>query len=200
MSRDSTDKAPDRGDAPGEVTRILGEMRGGDSGAAARLLPLVYDELRAIARRHLRGERPGHTLQPTALVHEAWIHFEKGAALDVRDRSQFLAVAAGAMRRLLIDHARSRDAARRGGGWRKVTLAEASGPSRSSVDIDIVALHEALERLEGLGERLARVVELRFFGGLTVAEAAEMLGVAPVTVEKDWTKAKAWLRQELTPD
>ena len=161
-------------------------------------LPQVYDELRAIARNHLRRERPGHTLQPTALVHEAWLHFMKGADLDLRDRSHFLAVAANAMRRLLIDHARARDSAKRGGGWRKVTLSEQSGPSPGRLDVDILALHEALERLEQFGERLARVVELRYFGGLTVGEAAEILGVAAVTVEKDWTKAKAWLRRELT--
>ena len=177
---------------------ILGQMRAGNREAAARLLPLVYDELRGIARGHLKRERAGHTLQPTALVNEVWLHFMKGADLDVNDRSHFLALAAHAMRRLLIDHARAREAAKRGGGWEKISLSEHSGPSPGmQVDVDIVALHVALERLEQLGERLARVVELRFFGGLTVKETAEILGVAPVTVEKDWTKAKAWLRREL---
>jgi RNA polymerase sigma factor (TIGR02999 family) len=173
-------------------------MRNGDRDAAARLLPLVYDELRAVARRQLKRERPNHTLQPTALVHEVWLHFMKGADLDLDNRAHFLAVAGSAMRRMLIDHARTRDAAKRGGGWRRVTLSEKPDSSpQAQVDVDILALHEALEQLEQLGERLARVVELRFFGGLTVKEAAEVLGVAPVTVEKDWTKAKAWLRREL---
>jgi RNA polymerase sigma-70 factor (ECF subfamily) len=181
-----------------EVGGILRQMGAGDSGAAARLLPLVYDELRVIARHHLRSERPGHTLQPTALVNEAWLHFMKGAELDIRDRTHFMAVAANAMRRLPIDHARSRGTAKRGGGWQKVSLSEQLGsapPKR--LDLDIVALHEALKRLHDLNERMARVVEMRFFGGMTVAEAAEVLAVAPVTVEKDWTKAKAWLRREL---
>ena len=173
-------------------------MGAGDSGAAARLLPLVYDELRVIARHHLRAERPGHTLQPTALVNEAWLHFMKGADLDIRNRTHFMAVAANAMRRLLIDHARSRDTAKRGGGWQKVSLSEQLGSKPSKpIDLDIMALHEALEQLQDLNERLARVVEMRFFGGMTVAEVAEVLTIAPVTVEKDWTKAKAWLRREL---
>jgi RNA polymerase sigma factor (TIGR02999 family) len=199
MAQGSTDDGSPEGTvAHGEVTTILGRMRAGDRGAAARLLPLVYDELRAVARGHLGRERPGHTLQPTALVHEVWLHFMKEADLDLANRSHFLAVASNAMRRLLVDHARARDAAKRGGGWQRVTLSEQSGPSPGGpVDVDIVELSDALERLERLGERLARVVELRFFGGLTVKEAAEVLGVAPVTVEKDWTKAKAWLRREL---
>ena len=199
MRQESTDgNRSGRGGTGGEVTVILGQMRAGDRDAAARLMPLVYDELRAIARGHLKRERPGHTLQPTALVNEVWLHFMKGADLDLSNRSHFLAVAANAMRRLLIDHARARDAAKRGGGWEKVSLSEQSGPSSGAqVDVDIVALNEALERLAQLGERMARVVELRFFGGLTVKESAEVLGIAPVTVEKDWTKAKAWLRREL---
>ena len=177
---------------------MLRSVGPGGAQRAEELLPLVYDELRSLARARMARERPGHTLQPTALVNEVWLQFVKGADLDLSNRSHFLAVAANAMRRLLIDHARSRDAAKRGGGWDKVTLSEQSGPSPGAqVDVDIVALHEALERLEQLGERLARVVELRFFGGLTVKESAEVLGVAPVTVEKDWTKAKAWLRREL---
>ncbi len=143
-------------------------------------------------------ERPGHSLQPTALVNEVWLHFMKGADLNLSNRSHFLAVAANAMRRLLIDHARARGAAKRGGGWERVSLSVQAGRSQGKGDdVDVVALHEALNRLEQLGERLARVVELRFFGGLTVQEVAEVLGVAPVTVEKDWTKAKAWLRREL---
>ena len=187
-----------RGGTEGKVTMILGQMRAGDRDAAARLVPLVYEELRAIAQGHLKRERPGHSLQPTALVNEVWLHFMKGADLDLSNRSHFLAVAANAMRRLLIDHARARGAAKRGGGWERVSLSVQAGRSQGKGDdVDVVALHEALNRLEQLGERLARVVELRFFGGLTVQEVAEVLGVAPVTVEKDWTKAKAWLRREL---
>jgi RNA polymerase sigma factor (TIGR02999 family) len=187
-----------RGGTEEKVTMILGQMRAGDRDAAARLVPLVYEELRAIAQGHLKRERPGHSLQPTALVNEVWLHFMKGADLDLSNRSHFLAVAANAMRRLLIDHARARGAAKRGGGWERVSLSVQAGRSQGKGDdVDVVALHEALNRLEQLGERLARVVELRFFGGLTVQEVAEVLGVAPVTVEKDWTKAKAWLRREL---
>jgi RNA polymerase sigma factor (TIGR02999 family) len=187
-----------RGGTEGEVTMILKQMRSGDGGAAARLVPLVYEELRAIAQGHLKRERPGHSLPPTALVNEVWLHFRKGADLDLSSRSHFLAVAANAMRRLLIDHARARGAAKRGGGWERVSLSERAGRSPGKGDdVDIVALHEALKRLEQLSERMAKVVELRFFGGLTVKEAAEILGVAPVTIEKDWTKAKAWLRREL---
>ena len=187
-----------RGGTEGKVTMILGQMRAGDRDAAARLVPLVYEELRAIAQGHLKRERPGHSLQPTALVNEVWLHFMKGADLDLSNRSHFLAVAANAMRRLLIDHARARGAAKRGGGWERVSLSVQAGRSQGKGDdVDVVALHEALNRLVQLGERLARVVELRFFGGLTVQEVAEVLGVAPVTVEKDWTKAKAWLRREL---
>ena len=187
-----------RGRTEGKVTMILGQMRAGDRDAAARLVPLVYEELRAIAQGHLKRERPGHSLQPTALVNEVWLHFMKGADLELSNRSHFLAVAANAMRRLLIDHARARGATKRGGGWERVSLSEQVGHSPGKGDdVDIVALHEALNRLEQLGERLAKVVELRFFGGLTVKESAEVLGVAPVTIEKDWTKAKAWLRLEL---
>jgi RNA polymerase sigma factor (TIGR02999 family) len=186
------------GETDGKVTAILGQMCSGDRGAAARLVPLVYEELRAIAQDRLKRERPGHSLQPGALVNEVWLHFRKGADLDLSSRSHFLAVAANAMRRLLIDHARARGAAKRGGGWEKVSLCEQAPRSPGDGDdVDVVALHDALDRLEQLSERLASVVELRFFGGLTVKEAAEVLGVAPVTIERDWTKAKAWLRREL---
>ena len=199
MFQESTYPNPKgRGRTEGKVTMILGQMRAGDRDAAARLVPLVYEELRAIAQGHLKRERPGHSLQPTALVNEVWLHFMKGADLELSNRSHFLAVAANAMRRLLIDHARARGAAKRGGGWERVSLSEQVGHSPGKGDdVDVTALHEALNRLEQLGERLAKVVELRFFGGLTVKESAEVLGVAPVTIEKDWTKAKAWLRLEL---
>ncbi len=187
-----------RGGTEGKVTMVLGQMRAGDRDAAARLVPLVYEELRAIARGHLKQERPGHSLQPTALVNEVWLHFMKGADLALSNRSHFLAVAANAMRRILIDHARARGAAKRGGGWERVSLSEQSGRSPGKGDdVDIVALHEALNRLEQLSERLAKGVELRFFVGLTVKDTAKVLGVAPVTIEKDWTKAKARLRREL---
>jgi len=181
------------------VTRILRAMRDGDDAAASQLFGMVYDELRALARGQLRRERSDHTLQPTALVHETWLRMLRGKPPDVNDRAHFIGVAAHAMRRLLIDHARAREAAKRGGSWQRVTLAEetSSAGDRSAVEVDLLALNQALERLEGLSERLVRVVELRFFGGMTVPEAAAVLGVAPVTVEKDWTKAKAWLRREL---
>ena len=185
-------------DDPGEVTRILGEMREGDESAAARLFPLVYSELRALAGALFRRERAGHTLQPTAVVHEAWIRLAGGKEPDYRDRTHFLAVAARAMRQVLVDHARGRDREKRGGQWQKVTLAEdRDAPSGPEGDVEILALNDALEALAQLHERQARIVELRYFGGLSVPEAAEVLGVATRTVEKDWTMAKAWLLRAL---
>lgn len=182
---------------PKQVTQILGELVAGDDSAASRLLPLVYEELRALAGHIMKGERNDHTLQPTALVHEAYIRLVGAGQTEWKGRTHFLAVASRAMRRLLINHARDRRAVKRGGGdWARVTLDEAVAVAEKRV-VDIIALDEALERLGTLNERQARLVELRFFGGLSLEEAAEVLGVGLTTAKGDWTIARTWLAREL---
>ncbi len=166
----------------------------GEEMDADRLLATLYDELRLIARHHLRDERPGHTLQPTALVHEAYLRL--GSASAFESRSHFLRTASQVMRRVLVDHARARNAAKRAGGVR-VTLDEGlvgTGPA-----VDMLALDDALTRLAEAEPRWARVVELRFFAGLEVVEAAALLGVSEITVKRDWRFARAWLARELGP-
>jgi len=179
-----------------DVTVVLEQMRNGDKNAADKLLPLVYDEFRALARHYLAQERANHTLQPTALVHEAYMKLVDQTRVDWQGRSHFFAVAAQAMRRILVDHARSRQRDKRGGGRARVILDEAVALSPQK-DEDVLALDEALERLAALDPRQAKVVELRFFGGLSVEEVAEALGVSKRTVEGDWTFARAWLSREL---
>jgi RNA polymerase sigma factor (TIGR02999 family) len=165
---------------------------------AKKLMPLVYDELRELAARYLRSERRGHTLQPTALVHEAFMRLVDQSRVDWKGRTHFYAVGAEAMRRILIDHARARGRGKRGGEWQRVLLDEAETPQELR-DIDLVALHDALETLATLDKQQARIVELRFFGGLTVEEVSHVLGVSKRKVEGDWTHAKAWLRDALDP-
>jgi len=179
-----------------QVTQILNDLSGGDQQAAARLLPLVYDELRALAGSFFARQTPGHTLQPTALVHEAYLKLAEHEGARWENRAHFFAVAARAMRQVLMNHARDKVAAKRGGGWQRITLDAAVTPMATR-EIDILALDEALDRLNALSERQARVIELRFFGGLTIAEAAHILGVGTTTVEDDWHLAKAWLSREL---
>ena len=184
------------------VTEIVARLgKGGDAEkiSAEELLPHVYDELRRLARGYMSRETPGHTLQPTALVHEAYMRLVDASQVDWQGRTHFLAVGARVMRRLLIDHARGRGREKRGGGWRKVTLAEGvSPPANDELDLDgLLHLNRALEKLHALDERQAKVVELRFFGGLTVPEVAAVLGVSTRTIEGDWTHARAWLRREL---
>ena len=169
----------------------------GDGSAADRLLPLVYAELRARARRYLRSGRSGDTLQPTALVHEAYLRLVGHAPEHWHGRTHFFAVAAIAMRQILIDHARHHGRVKRGGELQRVTLGEAVAPA-GLPDVDLLALGQALERLAALNERQARIVELRFFAGLTVEEVAEALGLSKRSVEVDWAFAKAWLRVELS--
>jgi RNA polymerase sigma-70 factor, ECF subfamily len=181
------------------ATLVLGELSAGDSTAAERLLPLVYDELRALAAGYLRQERPGHTLQPTALVHEAYVRLVGGSQPDWAGRAHFLAVAARAMRRTLVNHALARKAEKRGGGRTMLSLDPDSAPAPGG-EIDASALSEALDRLEALDERKARVVEMRFFGGMTVEESAGVLGVSVSTVEGDWRFARAWLSKEMADD
>ncbi len=181
----------------GKVTRILNDLAGGDEQAAAQLLPVVYDELRALAGSFFARQTPGHTLQPTALVHEAFLKLA-GSDLEWESRAHFFAIAARAMRQVLMNHARDKAAAKRGGDWRRITLDDAVTPFGSATpEIDLLALDEALEKLGGLSERQARVIELRFFGGLTIAETAHVLGSGTTTVEDDWHMAKAWLGREL---
>jgi RNA polymerase sigma factor (TIGR02999 family) len=177
-----------------DVTAVLQDWNRGDREALERLMPAVAGELRRIARLHLRRERRGHTLQPTALVNEAYLRMVNVAQVRWRDRTHFFAFASRLMRRILVDHARAHGAAKRGGGWR-VTSVEEGG--RTPRDFDLVALDHALEELALLDERQARLVELRFFAGLTIDETAETLGVATATVSRDWATARAWLYRRL---
>jgi RNA polymerase sigma factor (TIGR02999 family) len=179
-----------------EITRILDRLGAGDPDAAERLMPFVYEELRARARRYLRGERKHHSLQPTALVHETYLRLVAEARVDWRGRTHFMAASALVMRRILVDHARRKNRNKRGGQAARVELCD-DDTSVDPVDVDILALHSALEKLATLNERHARIVELRFFGGLTVDEVAEVLGLSRATVEAGWTFAKLWLKREL---
>jgi RNA polymerase sigma factor (TIGR02999 family) len=181
--------------AEGEVTRLLAAFRGGDEAALDCLFPLVYEELRLAARRQLARELPGNTLQPTALVHEAFLKLVGRGAPAAGDRKHFVAVAARAMRQVLVDHARHRRVADRHAQYRITTEGTGIG-----VDLDeLMALDEALTRLDALSPRLRQIVELRFFGGLTEDELAEHLGVTARTVQRDWAKARAYLHSELYP-
>jgi RNA polymerase sigma factor (TIGR02999 family) len=159
-------------------------------------MPLVYDELRALAEDLFRRQPAGQTLQPTALVHEAYLRLVETSRVPCQSRAHFIAVASKAMRQILIDRARSRRSAKRGGARERITLDEAVAPAAER-DVDLLALDEALEKLSGLDERKSRVVELRFFGGLTLAETAETLGVGRTTVSEDWRLARAWVAREL---
>jgi len=179
-----------------DVTAILQNASRGDESAVNRLLPLVYNELRALAERLLEQERPGNTLQATALVHEAYVRLIKQDEVEWRGRAHFFAVASQAIRRILVDHARARQTAKRGGDRARVRLEEEGGPALEP-DVDLVALDEALARLAELHPRQAQVVELRFFGGLTLQEVAQYLDVSPRTVDGDWSVARAWLRREI---
>jgi RNA polymerase sigma factor (TIGR02999 family) len=182
-------------DSP-DVTRLLHEWRNGDGEALGRLLPMVEGELRRIARRCMRGERAGHSLQATALVNEAYMRLVDAQRVQWQDRSHFLAISAKLMRQVLVDHARARLYQKRGGGAQRVTLVEDLGGSDERPH-DLLALDDALEALARANERKAQVVELRFFGGLTLDETGHVLGVSTDTVERDWKLAKAWLLREL---
>ncbi len=179
-----------------DVTRLLSEAVEGSTSALDRLAPIVYHDLRERAARYLKRERPGHTLQPTALVNEVYVRLVNQKEVDWKGRTHFLAVASRAMRRILTDHARGKGRAKRGGGFRRVTLDGIAGPGESR-EIDLVDLDQALERFAALDPRASRVVELRFFGGLSDDEAARALGVSPRTVRGDWATARAWLGRAL---
>lgn len=180
----------------GEATRLLERLAAGERSDADRLLELIYGELRQLAGAQLVRERAGHTLQPTALVHEAWLRLIDQQRVAWQGRGHFLGIAAQAMRRILVDHARGKRRAKRGGAWRRVQLEEGA-LTEAGDGLDLLALEDALERLAQLSERQARVVELRFFGGLSSEESAELLGVTRRTVERDWRFARAWLYEEL---
>lgn len=179
------------------VTRLLREAQAGDRAALDELLPLVYRELRQLASRHLSGERPGHTLQPTALVHEVYLKLVDQHSVDWRNRAHFFGLAAEMMRRILVNHAVSRRAQKRGAGETLLSLEEAGGAAAGPA-LDVVLLDAALSRLAGLDPAQARVVELKFFAGLTDEEAAEVLGVSESTVKREWRSAKAWLAAQLS--
>ena len=181
-------------DTKDAVAALLAAARGGDPGALDRLLPVVYSDLRAVAEREMRRESPGHTLQPTALVHEAYLRLG-GAAGSAADRTHFLAIAARAMRQVLVDHARRRGAAKRGGGAPPVTLTDGIGGGPCDAE-EILALDRALEALD---PRQRQVVECRFFAGMEESEIASALGLSERTVRRDWAKARAWLYRELYP-
>ncbi len=179
-----------------EANRALAALGEGDSGAAQRLLPMVYAELRALAGSYFRGQRADHTLQPTALVHEAFVRLIDQSGIQWKSRAHFMAVAATAMRHILTDHARRTNAVKRGGGQHRIELTDGVALA-GGTDIDLAALAEALEKLAALDARKHRIVELRFFGGLSVDEAAEVLSVSKSTIESDWRAARAWLGVEL---
>ncbi len=185
------------GISPGEVTNLLIQLKKGNREAQSRLIPLVYAELRRVAARYMRGEQPGHSLQATALVHEAYLRLAGQQDISWQNRAHFFGVAANIMRRILVDHARAKQARKRGGSIQKVSFDEAvlvqPEPPR-----DFLALDEALERLAQRDARQSRVVELRFFGGLSEEEAAEVLGISVRTVKRDWAVARAWLYKEIS--
>jgi RNA polymerase sigma-70 factor, ECF subfamily len=178
--------------SPGEVTTLLAQLTKGNQEAASKLVPLVYSEMRRLASRHMRRERTDHTLQTTALVHEAYLKLVQQRSVDWRSRAHFLGIAAQVMRRILIDHARGHLREKRGGGQQMLPLDEALvfSPRRSN---ELVKVDAALLELARQDPRQAKIVELRFFGGLTVEETAEILGISPKTVKRDWALAKAWL-------
>lgn len=180
------------------ITRYLQRMRAGDPAAAGELLPLVYEELRAIAGQMMRAGRPGHTLQPTALVHEAWLKIDRasGGGIEARDRGHFMAIAAVAMRQVLVNHARDRRAQKRGGDAVRVPLDDHVDMIESKAG-NVVEFDDVLRRFETDHPRAAKVVELRVFGGLTIEEAARAIGVADSTISEDWRFARVWLAREL---
>ena len=187
------------GTSPHEVTRILQAWNSGEAGALDLLFPLVYDELRGLAAGHLRRERAGHTLQPTALVHEAYLRLLPRDTASVEDRSQFMAVAAQAIRRVLVDHGRSKGRVKRGGDRLRVTLT-GEVAQQPELDLDILDLDRAMERLGVENELDQKIVELKFFGGLTDLEAAGVLDCSERTLRRRWAFARAWLYRELSAD
>ena len=182
--------------SPNEITRLLLNWSQGDRAALDRLVPLVYDELRRLARHFMRREREGHTLQTTALVNEAYLRLIDQRSVRWQNRAHFFAIAAQLMRRILVDHARSRRYAKRGGEARQVSFDEAAIVSRER-SAELVAIDDALTDLAAHDPRKSQIVELRFFGGLNIKETAEVMGISPTTVQREWRSAKAWLYQAI---
>ena len=182
--------------SPSEITRLLKDWSRGDSAALDQLMPIVYNELRRVAARYLRRERQDHTLQPTALVNEAYLRLIDQKQVNWQNRAHFMGVAAQMMRRILVDHAKNQHRAKRGGGAPKVSLDEAAAVCEEGAN-ELVEIHEALTALAAFDERKSRVVEMRYFGGLSVEETAEVLEVSVITVARDWKLAKAWLYTHL---
>ena len=180
------------------ITQLLIAWSEGQPEALDHLLPLVYADLRRQASRYMRREAVGHPLQPTALVHEAYLRLIDQRRVKWRNRAHFYGVAAGMMRRVLVDDARARQAEKRGEGWERVTLSDVEAASAGGGSVDVLALHDALERFAAFDPRKARIVELRYFGGLTIEEAAEVMGISEATIVREWTIAKAWLRADLS--
>src|SRR6266478_6305729 len=183
---------------PGEITRLLAEWSDGNQPALDHLVAIVYDELHRLASNYMRGERPGHLLQTTALVHEAYLRLIDREHVSCQTRTQFFAVAAQVMRRVLVDYARGRDRAKRGQGVVPLSLDDVAVLSDDRAE-EVLAINSALEGLTAFDPRKGRVFELRYFGGMTVEEAAEVLSVSPVTVARDWRMAKIWLRRKIAP-
>lgn len=183
---------------PQDVTRLLKDWSNGDTSALEALMPLVYDELHRLASRYLSRERPDHTLQSTALVHEAYLRLISQRDVHWQNRSHFFGVAAQMIRRILVDHARAHQAAKRGSGAVKLSLDEALASPENQPDLDLLALDDALNRLAEIDPQQGRIVELRYFAGLSIDETAEVLHISPATVKRDWVMAKAWLFREIT--
>ncbi len=179
-----------------EVTQLLIQWSNGDKAALDKLMPLIYEELRQLARHYMNRERVGHTLQTTALVNEAYLRLINRKQVHWQNRAHFFAIAAHLMRSILVDHARSHAYAKRGGGARKIALDEALAVSQQRA-ADVVALDDALKRLAEIDRQQSRIVELKFFGGLTIEETAEVLALSPATIKREWSTAKAWLYHEL---
>jgi RNA polymerase sigma factor (TIGR02999 family) len=179
------------------ITQLLVEWSEGDQAALDQLMPLVYDELRRLARSYLRRERPDHTLQPTALVHEAYLRLIEQRSVNWQNRAHFFGIASQMMRRILVNHALARATAKRGGPATRLSLDEGSICSGQR-DVELIALDEALKALERLDPRQTRIVELRFFGGLSIEETAEALSLSPATVKREWSTARLWLRRQIT--
>lgn len=183
-------------EGPKEISVILKDWSAGNRASADVLLSLVYDELRKLAAKYLSRERSGHTLQPTALVHEAYMRLVDISDIRWQDRAHFFAVSANVMRHILVDHARARSAEKRGGGAQRIALEDAISLSKEP-DVDVLLVDEALKELATFDELQSRIVELRFFGGLTIEETAHVIGKSPATVKREWSMAKAWLHSRL---
>jgi RNA polymerase sigma-70 factor, ECF subfamily len=193
------DEKPLNEPAPHEITKLLKDWSAGDSTALDRLIPMVYDELHRLAHQHMRHERAGHMLQTSALINEAYLRLADQSEVTFQNRVHFFGIAARLMRQILVDEARKRNSAKRGGGAIQVSLADATSVAQEQA-ANVVGLDKALKDLERIDARQSEIVELRFFGGLSIDETAEVLKVSPGTVMRDWTFARAWLRNEMNAD